>query len=294
MARNGRWRRVRLTGALIGLALAGSGEPAAWPRARAGADIPLPGPSADDRGQAARRLLRPRPTSTPGRAPTPTPAADVPAVVPLAPAAPPLEGPRTAAATPTEPTTDLPPLAVELDAPLPDAEGPALSGPADSSPPHAPETPPGVLHMEVIPDEVGALDPGLRPLPDAPPSRATRPRVPDDEPMDRDDDPPQRRRRLLGLLGPRPESRNRALRVPPEPGAARDSDPAAEAALRRRLEREIRNAAGRHLRSVDVVVIDRKVIIRAHVDRLWNRRGVRRTIENLPALAGYDARVEVD
>jgi len=121
---------------------------------------------------------------------------------------------------------------------------------------------------------------------------------------------PERSRRLFSpFLTPSPESRqNRGpglfSRVfPPKSGnpATADpaisvearSDPAADAALKRRLEGQIREALGDRARSVEVFVVDRDVTVRAKVDRLWNRRGVRRTIENLPVLAGYRAKVEV-
>ncbi|MBX6315766.1 MAG: hypothetical protein IRY99_23050, partial [Isosphaeraceae bacterium] len=71
------------------------------------------------------------------------------------------------------------------------------------------------------------------------------------------------------------------------------SDPAADAALKRRLEGQIRTAVGERVRSLDVRVVDRSVTIRARVDRFWQRRSVRRTLESLPGLAGYKTTIEV-
>jgi len=72
------------------------------------------------------------------------------------------------------------------------------------------------------------------------------------------------------------------------------SDPAADASLKRKLEARVKDAVGNRAEDIEVRVVDRNVVIKARVDRFWNRRGVRRTIENLPALSGYKARVEID
>lgn len=71
-------------------------------------------------------------------------------------------------------------------------------------------------------------------------------------------------------------------------------DPAADSALKRRLEAQIRAAVGPHLRDLDVRVIDRNVVIRARADRFWYRRTVRRSIESLPTLSGLRVKVDVD
>jgi hypothetical protein len=103
--------------------------------------------------------------------------------------------------------------------------------------------------------------------------------------------PPMRRERLWNRLTPAVAARDRkpdaTIAVVPR------SDPAADAALKRRLEAQVRGAVGGPLRSLEVRVAGRDVAIRARVDRFWRRRGVRRAIEALPSLAGYRARVEV-
>ena len=71
------------------------------------------------------------------------------------------------------------------------------------------------------------------------------------------------------------------------------SDPAADAAFKRRLEVQIRNAVGSRVHSFDVKVVDREVTIQAHGTRFWNRRAVKHTLETLPGLTGYHTTVEV-
>jgi hypothetical protein len=71
------------------------------------------------------------------------------------------------------------------------------------------------------------------------------------------------------------------------------SDPAADAALKQRVERVIRQSAGPHVRAAEVSVIDRSIVIRARADRFFNRRAVKRRLESLPGLAGYETRVEI-
>jgi hypothetical protein len=85
----------------------------------------------------------------------------------------------------------------------------------------------------------------------------------------------------------RPEPEPSAITVEPS------SDPAAEAALKRRLERQIREAVGEKMHEAEVRVVGRDVTIRARGVRFWQRRSVRRTIESLPGLAGYRPTIEI-
>jgi hypothetical protein len=48
------------------------------------------------------------------------------------------------------------------------------------------------------------------------------------------------------------------------------------------------------LRSVEVRVSGRNVLIVARAARFWQKRTVRRTLETLPVLSGYRARVDLD
>jgi hypothetical protein len=130
--------------------------------------------------------------------------------------------------------------------------------------------------------------------------------------LDRDADTPPLdvRTRREGVFGPRdsvaPPARrapgffsrilppiNRAepageyLRVDPR------SDPATDATLKRRIEKQIRDNYGSQLRSYEVRVAGRQVVVRARAARFWTRRSLRTGIEQLPALQGYRAVVDV-
>jgi hypothetical protein len=71
------------------------------------------------------------------------------------------------------------------------------------------------------------------------------------------------------------------------------SDPAAEAAIRSRVQKQIQQVVGDRVRSVEVRVSGRNVLIRAQAARFWQRRGVRRSLEGLSMPSGYRARVEI-
>jgi hypothetical protein len=108
--------------------------------------------------------------------------------------------------------------------------------------------------------------------------------------------------RLLGMPpepAPAPRSAPRGDegedRLEPQRGPRDDAhaDPASDAAAKRRIERQIRELLGDRLRSVEVRVTGRNVLVVAKPSRFWQKRGVRRTLENLPALDGYRARIDV-
>jgi hypothetical protein len=88
--------------------------------------------------------------------------------------------------------------------------------------------------------------------------------------------------------------------APPEPGS-RDHHESAPAEEGPRpgdvegcdLERAIREASGRRLRSVEIRIRDRDVSINAKASRFWQRRALRRTIESLPCLIGYSIKLDV-
>ncbi len=71
------------------------------------------------------------------------------------------------------------------------------------------------------------------------------------------------------------------------------SDPAADAALKRRVERQVQEAVGSRVRFYEVRVVDRNVSIRVKPTRFWQRRNVRHTLETLPGLSGFHTRVDV-
>ena len=72
------------------------------------------------------------------------------------------------------------------------------------------------------------------------------------------------------------------------------SDPASDAAAKRRIERQVRESLGSRLRSFDVRVVGREVTVQARTTRFWQRRGVRSALESLPALSGYKTNIRVD
>jgi hypothetical protein len=94
--------------------------------------------------------------------------------------------------------------------------------------------------------------------------------------------------RVLGPLRPRIDAEEPASSISVEPR----SDPAAEAAVKRRIESQIQQTLGDRVRSVEVRVTGKSVVLRARAARFWQRRSVRRSLETLPLPAGYRARVE--
>lgn len=67
-----------------------------------------------------------------------------------------------------------------------------------------------------------------------------------------------------------------------------------DAVVQRRIEHQIRRTLGDKVQSVQMRVSGRNVLIVARASRLWKKRGVQRSLESLPALNGYRARVELD
>ena len=59
------------------------------------------------------------------------------------------------------------------------------------------------------------------------------------------------------------------------------------------MQKQIQQAVGDRVRSVEVRVSGRNVLIRAQAARFWQRRGVRRSLETLSMPSGYRARVEI-
>jgi hypothetical protein len=70
-------------------------------------------------------------------------------------------------------------------------------------------------------------------------------------------------------------------------------EPAGDDVVKRNIERQVRNSVGDRLRSFEVRVTGRNVLIVAKPYRFWQARGIRRTLEALPVPSGYRARVEV-
>ena len=108
---------------------------------------------------------------------------------------------------------------------------------------------------------------------------------------------PARRSRLFGLLPAQPiapaPSASRALTPGRSSSEDLRDDPAAESALKRRVERQAREAVGDRVQSVEVRVIGKDVAIRAHGVRFYQKRAVRKSLESLPALSGLRSVIEV-
>lgn len=276
-------------------------------------DIPLSGPVADGGNTAPaqrppvassrRRFRSPAAPPSPLRTNAAVPIVDAPPLE--GPQAPPLASPRPVA---DASVSDAPPLALPgVPSEGPDQAAPTLdlvlprtdAGNTELAPL---STRPNAIGLEVVPDDVpmGAANTADLPDPLVENERPNQPRVsediePDDEPEDRAESLPRPRKRLFGRLLGRDDTH-----IPPAPRARAANadkdvvDPDEDAALQRRLEAEVRQVAGQHVRDADVVVQGRRVRIRATVDRFWNRRMVRRAIEEMPTLVGYDAIVVVN
>jgi hypothetical protein len=100
--------------------------------------------------------------------------------------------------------------------------------------------------------------------------------------------------RLWGTATPNP-SRNESRRPQPKTQVKEDPkpDPTTDAVAKKKIEREIHDALGDRLRSAEVRVSGRNVLIVAKASRFWQKRIVRRALETLPGLAGYRARVDI-
>jgi len=95
--------------------------------------------------------------------------------------------------------------------------------------------------------------------------------------------------RILGPAAPREGSPSPRSSITVEPR----SDPAAEAAAKKRIEKQVQQAVGDRVRSVEIRVSGRSVVIRAQAARFWQRRAVRRSLETMALPSGYRARVEM-
>jgi hypothetical protein len=108
--------------------------------------------------------------------------------------------------------------------------------------------------------------------------------------------------RMPGLLGrilgpPPPAPAREPARNAEAKGRAKDELPTeqlTDSELKRRIEGQIRESLGDRVRSVEVRVHGKNVLIAAQATRFWQKRAVRRSLETLPALAGYRARIDLD
>ncbi len=233
----------------------------------------------------------PSPSPSPKPRPSPAPASALSTRRPSGFPSPPRTVVRTPAPAPAVPRfepagpSSLPEGPPPLDGPseMPAADRPTARSPFAPGESTIPGGPPALTLEPGSADEVGPLD--LDPLPGEKAIREGR-----IEPSPRPEAAKRPKRfGLFPFLNP-PTARNRAATAPESSISVEPrTDPAADATLKRKLEDKVRQAVAGKARDIEVRVVDRNVYVRARVDRIWNRRSVRRTIEGLPALAGYRA-----
>lgn len=238
----------------------------------------------------------PTPRSGPGPA-----LIDMPAIRPLVPVSSSMAD-EAAAAPPdlVAPSEVGEPASSRLASPRP------LAGLSSTSPASRAPDPLEISSTRRAPDPLGAVAPELRPnaatLRDSNPAAIASRSRPSAAPQ-----PSSTRRKLFGFIpfgrpipAPQPafsrpddaESSLDDLDDQADDGDAR-LDRIADRALEDRLTAQIRNAAGSRIRALEVHAAGRKIYVRAQPARFWQKRGLERTLEALPALAGYQTRIDV-
>ena len=115
---------------------------------------------------------------------------------------------------------------------------------------------------------------------------------------------PTRRSRMFGLfpgtaLAPKPATAaaSSASKVVTPGRASADGnlreDVAAESALKRRIERQAREVVGNRARSVEVRVTGKEAAIRVSGTKMFQRRAIRKQLENIPAISGLRSTIDV-
>jgi hypothetical protein len=242
-----------------------------------------------------------RPTS-PGTAPAPTrPPVNAPggrAVLALPGMIPPPARPSTPAPTlSSTPTMDPIPGELMLDAPIEMRAAPAPARPATSPAPGR-SARPQVLESSPM-DEPLPIDGPGRPS-NAPSRRSTPPSL-DTQPSPQ----PQRRPRLFGLLPGQSPAQAPTPLPSGGPSTARSGvvgrsvaenlkeDPAVESALKRRVEKQAREAVGDRARSIEVRIVGKNAMVQARGVKFYQKRGVRKSLESIPALSGLRSTIEI-
>jgi hypothetical protein len=263
--------------------------------------------------ETTSKPARPKPAAPtqPGAAqavnprPAPGPMLAIPGVT--APIARPRPATRPQPATPSQ--TAVTPFASRIDAPPAQSAAPATRRPSSSNgtPPLDPlprpssreEIPLTIEPPIVVPFPEQAQTSPLRARPATgrttgagatdPPSQEKRTSAPRPAP-----------RRMPGILGrlfgpPPPQPSREPVRNTPRATTSRESDIVSDAELvaRRRIERQIRDTLGDRVSHFEVRITGRNAVIVAQPSRFWYRRSVRRSLETLPALEGYRARIEL-
>ena len=70
-------------------------------------------------------------------------------------------------------------------------------------------------------------------------------------------------------------------------------DAAEESSLKRRIERQAREAVGERARSIEVRVVGKNAVVQAHGVKFYQKRAVRKSLETIPALSGLRSTIEV-
>lgn len=266
------------------------------------------------RGIALAALLAGWASAGEGDGPELSPPNEMPVVPKPATPAPASSTPKPLVSTPRPSATlTLPGLTTPTPRPSPPVDAPR-SGPGSS---------PGELSLDA-PVEMKPLPDALPTNPVGSPSRSNLPLILESSPMDepapssgstkpspsqpRKPAPapqpvpaPARRPRLFGFLAgptrpttttPAPSSRT----VTPGRSVAADGfreDPASESALKRRIERQARDAVGNRARSVEVRVEGKEAVVHVSGVKFYQKRAVRKQLEAIPALAGLRSTIEV-
>src|SRR5271157_2323866 len=221
----------------------------------------IPGVTAPVPSRPGTRPNRPRPVAGTGAADSTAPTA-----------------PSTSGASLLPPIEELPPV----------GHDPALTGrsPIPLTLQSIPDEPPAELGSERLPADRSAA-------PRPPRASSARPMSEPSAPAASRPAPPRSSStmfgRLLGPSGSRDEPAGSRSSITVEPR----SDPSAEAAAKRRIEKQVQQAVGDRVRSVEIRVSGRSVVIRAQAARFWQRRAVRRSLETMPLPSGYRAQVEM-
>ncbi len=201
--------------------------------------------------------------------------------------------------------------------PVPSATGPTVADPVNPGSPFRPysgapvQSVPDASLRDPIPLTLEPLDDDIAPdqkHATSPSPRGTRSRAPASTPTDESENAPTGPRsapwRMPGLLGrvlgqpaagpARDASRSGEATSRAKAKAKTKSEPETDATVKRQIEQQIRSTLGDKVQSVEVRVSGRNVLVVARATRFWQKRGVRRSLEALPALAGFRARIDLD
>jgi hypothetical protein len=74
---------------------------------------------------------------------------------------------------------------------------------------------------------------------------------------------------------------------------AKTPEDPAETALKRRIEKQLKEVVGDRARTIEVHVEGKSATIQARGVKLFQKRGVRKSIEAIPALSGLRSTIEV-